>query len=317
MTHDSFDIGEEVITAFEQANNAEVTILKAGDAGEALTKAILTKSNPTADLFYGVDNTFLGRALDEGIFVPYQSPMFDDVPERLRLDSTKHVMPVDYGYVTLNYDKAWLEQNGLTPPDDLRDLTAPEWRGKLVVQNPATSSPGLAFLLATIERFPERSDYTWQQFWADLRANDVLVTDGWTESYYSSFTVYGGDRPLVVSYATSPAAEVFFSEGRLQEPPTGNVMAQDASFLQIEGIGILQGTENEDLAKKFVDFMMGVQVQEDFPTRMWVYPVNQDAELPEVFRFAEEPQDPAAIDPATIAENREAWIDEWTQIVVR
>jgi thiamine transport system substrate-binding protein len=317
MTHDSFAIGAEVITAFEEANNVTVTILKSGDAGEALTKAILTKDAPIADLLYGVDNTFLGRALAEEIFIPYRSPLLDSVPAQFQFDPTDHLMPVDYGYVALNYDEAWLAEHDLRPPTDLADLTKPEWRSRLVVENPATSSPGLAFLLTTIDRFSETDEYTWMDFWADLRANDVLVTDGWSDAYYVSFTLAGGDRPLVVSYTTSPAAEVFYSEGAYEEPPTGSMGLQKTAFLQIEGIGILRGTEQEELARRFIDFVMGRRFQEDFPTRMWVYPVNGDATLPDVCTFASAPIEPVSLDPARIAENREVWIDEWTRIVLR
>ena len=318
MTHDSFDIGAEVIAAFETENNAKVTVLKAGDAGEALTKAILSKDNPPADLLYGVDNTFLGRALNEGIFLPYKSPKLDKVRSEHRLDPSNHVMPVDFGYVTLNYDKAWMEANKLQPPKSLEDLAKPEWRNRLVVQNSATSSPGLAFLLTTIAKFGESGSYTWKEYWRDLRANGVMVTDGWEDAYYTAFSHSGkGDRPIVVSYATSPAAEVFYSEGKYKKPPTGNVVGPKASFLQIEGIGILKGTKKEALAKKFVDFVMERPFQEDFPTRMWVYPVNPEAATPEVFWFAEVPEAPAVLDPKVIAQKREQWIGEWTRIVLQ
>ena len=317
MTHDSFDIGEDVIAAFEAEHNASIQILKAGDAGEALTKAILTKGAPTADVLYGIDNTFLGRALDEGVFVEYRSPNLDLVPEAYRMDPTNHVMPVDFGFVTINYDIAWLEERGMTPPSDLADLTGEDWRGLLVVENPATSSPGLAFLLTTIDRFGETGPYTWKDYWADLRANDVLVTSGWEDAYYTSFSLYGGDRPLVVSYTTSPAAEVFYSEGTHETPPTGNIGGAKSAFLQVEGIGILEGTKREALARAFVDFALDRGFQEDFPTRMWVFPANAEAELPDVFRFVEPAADPAALDAAVIAANRESWIGEWTEIVLR
>jgi thiamine transport system substrate-binding protein len=224
---------------------------------------------------------------------------------------------VDFGFVNINYDLAWLTEHDAHPPNDLSDLTHENWKGLLVVENPATSSPGLAFLLSTIARFGETGEYTWKDFWADLRANDVLIANGWEDAYYTSFSMFGGDRPLVVSYTTSPAAVVFYSEGAYEAPPTGNMTGSKAAFLQIEGIGILAGTDNEKLAGEFVDFVMALVFQEDFPTRMWVYPANSDAVLPAIFDFVPPPGDPATMDPETIAANREAWIDEWTQIVLR
>ena len=317
LTNDSFDISEEVIAKFEQANNATVTIQKAGSSGQVLNRAILEKGNPSGDLLYGVDNTFLSRALREDIFIKYESSLIENVPDQFILDDTFHVSPVDYGYVNINYDKEYLEQNNLTPPATLEVLTQPEWNGLLVVQNPATSTPGLAFLIATVSYFGEDDDYDYLDFWADLRENDLAVKDGWSEAYYTDFSKNGGDRPLVLSYATSPAAEVFFSEGALTVPPTGNMLVDKATFLQIEGIGILKGTKNEKLAKRFVDFVLDRTFQEDIPGRMFVYPVNRLAQTPDFFQFAEVPTLPADIDSDTIDAKREEWIDAWTKVVLR
>ena len=317
MTHDSFDIGEDVIKAFEEANDATVVIQKAGDAGLALNRAILEKGNPSADLLYGIDNTYLGRALEEEIFDPYKSKNLDSVPDHLILDDTNHVTPIDYAYVNLNYDKAFLEDAGMSPPSTLEELTDPRWKGSLVVENPASSSPGLAFLIATVSYFGEDDDYDYLDFWRDLRANDVLVKDGWSDAYYTDFSKYGGDRPLVVSYATSPAAEVFFSEVELDDAPTGNILIDKATFLQIEGMGVLKGANSRNLARKFIDFALDIQFQEDFPDKMFVYPVNRDAKTPGFFKFAEVPTRPADITPDEISKKRETWIDAWTDAVLR
>jgi thiamine transport system substrate-binding protein len=317
MTHDSFNIGEDVIKAFEEANNATVVIQPAGDTGEALVRAILEKGNPSADLFYGIDNTYLGRALDEGIFDTYEPEGHHNIPEQFILDSTHHVTSIDYGYVNLNYDKAFLADAGLTPPVLLEELTGNAWKGMLVVENPATSSPGLAFLIATIAYFGEDGPYDYLDFWADLKANDVLVKDGWSDAYYGDFSMYGGNRPLVVSYATSPAAEFFFSETPLTESPTGNILIDKATFLQIEGIGILKGADSPNLARKFIDFALERRFQEDFPDKMFVYPVNPDATTPDFFKYAEVPAQPAGISAEEIGKKREEWIDAWTAVVLR
>ncbi|MGD9030531.1 MAG: thiamine ABC transporter substrate-binding protein, partial [Anaerolineae bacterium] len=187
MTHDSFDISEEVLQAFESQHNAKVEILKAGDAGVVLNQAILSRDNPLADVLYGVDNTLLSRALDADIFVPYESPALQEIPDRLELDEQHRALPVDYGDVCLNYDRAWFESAGLEPPAALEDLTEADYQGLTVVQNPATSSPGLAFMLATIGHFGETGDATWLDYWADLRDNDLLVTEGWSAAYYEQF----------------------------------------------------------------------------------------------------------------------------------
>ncbi|MCR4406614.1 MAG: thiamine ABC transporter substrate-binding protein [Anaerolineae bacterium] len=319
MSHDSFAVSESVIAEFETAHNAKLQFLPSGDAGSALNKAILSKENPLADVFFGVDNTFLSRALQADIFEPYKSQGLENIPDELELDSEYRLVPVDYGDVCLNYDKAYFEEKGLTPPQNLEDLTKPELKGLTVVENPATSSPGLAFLLATIGHFGESGDYNYLDFWRDMRANDVLVTEGWEDAYWGQSTwAGGGERPIVVSYATSPAAEVYFSEGKLSEPPTGNVLGDGACFRQIEFAGILKGTKNRDLAEAFIDFMLSKRFQEDIPLQMWVFPANKQAALPQVFLdFAQIPEHPAAVSPQEIAQKREAWIEAWTEVVLR
>jgi thiamine transport system substrate-binding protein len=316
MTHDSFDISSEVIEAFENEHNITVTFLQAGDAGEVLNRAILTKNNPLADVLYGVDNTFLSRALENDLFEAYESPALSKIPEELILDETHHMLPVDWGDVCLNYDVGWFEDQNLAPPDTLEDLADPAYQGLTVVENPATSSPGLAFLLATIDHFGEAG---YGEYWRTLRENDVRAENGWTEAYYGQFTAASdGDRPIVVSYGTSPAAEVYYSEGQYEVPPTAAVTAPGTCFRQVEFVGILQGTQHRRLARAFVDWMLGETFQEDIPLHMWVYPANQDAELPQVLvDFGEQATEPAKMLPDEIAANREAWIEEWTEIVLR
>ncbi len=321
MTHDSFDIGEETLAAFEEAYNAKVEILKSGDAGLMLNQAILSAENPLADVIYGVDNTLMSRALEAGIVEPYESPLLAEIPDRLELDPEHRLLPVDYGDVCLNYDKGWFTEHGLQPPENLEDLVRPEYKGLTVVENPASSSPGLAFMLATIGHFGLDGDYTWLDFWADLRENDVLVTTGWEDAYWGAFT-YGsqgeGDRPIVVSYASSPPVEVYFSEEEFEEAPTGVVVGDGSCFRQIEFVGILKGTANRDLAEAWIDFMLGTTFQEDIPLHMFMFPANENAALPDVFaRFAVIPENPAFVDPADIEANREAWIEQWTETVLR
>jgi thiamine transport system substrate-binding protein len=318
MTHDSFTLSQEVLAEFEQQEHVKLTLLPSGDAGAALNKAILAKDAPLADVFFGVDNTFLGRALAAGIFEPYQSPALASVPHEFQLDPSNQLIPIDYGFVTVNYDKQYLEQNSLAPPQSLRDLTKPEWKGKLVVENPATSSPGLAFMLATIATFGSDGAYTWLDYWRELRANDVLVAEGWNDAYYTQFSGSSGQgpRPLVVSYTTSPAAEVYFSEGKLEQPPTANMA--EGSFLQVEFAGILKGTRQRALAEKFIDFLLSKRVQEDIPLQMFVYPVGEGTALPAVFSsFAPAPTAFVTLDPAQIDQQREQWLQDWTKTVLR
>nr|MBI3912711.1 thiamine ABC transporter substrate-binding protein [Chloroflexota bacterium] len=315
LTHSSFAASEEVIREFEKANNAKVRILKAGDAGAALNRAILTKNNPLADVFFGVDNTFLSRALKENIFAAYAAKDAAKIPAEFKLDPQNRVTPIDYGDVCLNYDKKWFGDHKLAPPTRLADLTNSDYKGLLVVENPATSSPGLAFLLATVASFGEDK---YLDFWKQLRANNVAISEGWEDAYYNKSTWGGkGDRPLVVSYATSPAAEVFFSGGKAKEPPTGNVLGDNACFRQIEFAGVLSGAKNPQLAQKFIDFMISPRFQEDVPAQMFVFPARSDAKLPDFFQFAERPKKAATLSVDQIDANREKWINAWTTAVLR
>jgi thiamine transport system substrate-binding protein len=317
MTHDSFRVSEDVVLYFEAQYDINVQFLLSGDTGTALNQAILARDNPLADVFFGVDNTFLSRALNEGIFEAYQSPELAQIPAEFQLDSQNRALPVDYGDVCLNYDRIFFEEQGLLPPQNLEDLLQPEYRGMLVVQNPATSSPGLAFMLATIEHFGEEG---YLDYWSGLVENDLLVVSSWETAYFNEFSGSGGGgvRPIVVSYGSSPPAEVIFAEVAIDEPPTAVVTSPGSCFRQIEFVGILAGTPNRPEAELWVDFMLSPIFQEDMPLQMFVFPVNPHAELEEVFvehlAFAE---DPAYMDPESIGENRERWIQEWTETVLR
>lgn len=316
MTHDSFAISESTLSMFEAENGVAVELLPAGDAGAALNQAILAKEAPLADVFFGVDNSFMGRALAEDIFEPYQSPMLSQIPDELQLDGSYRLLPADYGDVCLNYDKAWFAENERPLPQSLADLADPLYAELLVVENPATSSPGLAFLLATIAEF---GDSGYLDYWADLRENGLLVTNGWEEAYYGNFSVASdGERPLVVSYASSPPAEVIFADPPVTDAPSGSLVAPGMCFRQIEFVGILAGTEKREMAEKLVDFILSQPFQEDMPLNMFVYPANEQAALPDAFvQWTQIPQETAVIAPETIDVNRERWIEAWTEVVLR
>jgi len=312
MTHSSFAVSEDVIKAFEVANNVKVTFIQSGDAGEALNKAILTKDAPLADVLFGVDNTFLSRALKANIFEPYQSPALENIPNQFKLDASFNALPVDFGDVCINYDKKYFSEKGLEVPQSLEDLKNPKYKDLLVVESPATSSTGLAFLLVTRAHFGD----AYLDYWKSLKENGVVVVDGWETAYYTNFSGSSGRGPqlMVVSYGTSPAAEVLFAETPPADSPTASIVGADTCFRQIEFVGILKGTHNRPLLEKFVDFMLGVQFQEDMPLQMFVYPVNKNAEIPEAFiKYAQTPDEPAVISPEEISANRDAWIEAWTE----
>lgn len=314
ITHDSFALSDAVVTAFEAASGIDVEFIPAGDAGEMVNRAVLASGNPEADVLFGIDTTLLSRAIDAEVFDPYVSSA-DALRPELREAGLGVVTPVDDGDVCINIDDGWFAEQGLEPPTTLEDLADPRYRGLLVVQNPATSSPGLAFLLSTIARYGD----AWPDYWDRLVANDVAVVNGWSEAYLSEFTAGGGggDRPLVVSYSTSPPAEIVYAEEPKPERPSTSVMA-DGCYRQVEFAGVLRGAEDPQAARAVVDWLLSPEVQADIPLSMFVFPARDGVALPEVFaEFVTRPESPAEIPAAEIADRRDAWIDEWTQIVLR
>ncbi len=316
VTHDSFAVSKPVLRSFERETGLKVRILQSGDAGEALNRALLSAGDPEGDVFFGVDSNLLSRAVDEDLFEPYESLELARVDPRYVLDEGHRVTPVDHGEVCLNVDRGWFASRGLAPPRSFDDLTEPRYRGLLVVENPATSTPGLAFLLATIARYDEDG---WQAYWRDLRASDVLVVDGWEEAYTARFSGASGSkgkRPIVVSYASSPPAEVIFAGKPLKEAPTAVV--ESTCFRQVELAGILRGARNEEGAKKLIDFMLSPAFQRDIPLSMFVFPVREGVALPPAFaKWAVVPERPLELPPAEIGRNRDRWIREWTDVVLR
>ena len=319
VSHDSFAVSDPVLKEFTKETGYTVKVLKGGDAGAALNQAILTNGNPQGDVFFGVDNTLLSRALDSGLFTAYRAKDLAKVGAAFQLDATGHrVTPVDYGDICVNYDRAYFEQHRLRPPESLDDLVKPEYRGLLVTENAATSSPGLGFLLATIAKYGENG---WQEYWKKLDKAGVEVVDGWEQAYNDRFSGSGGgkgngDKPLVVSYASSPPAEVIGVKPEPKQAPTG--VATGTCFRQVEFAGLLRGAKNPEGGKALLDFMVTKRFQEDVPLQMYVDPVRGDAKLPELFtKYAERVDQAYTVDPKQIAKNREQWVKAWTSIVLK
>jgi len=307
VTHRSFAVSDATLQRFTEQTGVSVDILDSGDAGTMVSQAVITAGNPLGDVMFGIDNTFLQRGLDADLFEPYTSPGLADVPDEFKLDPQHRVTPIDFGDVCVNY---WTDALDAPPPATLDDLTNPEYANQLVVENPETSSPGFAFLLATIARYDD-----WQAYWRALRNNGVSVAAGWEEAYYGQFTSGGGDRPLVVSYASSPPAEVIYADPPVEIAPTGVV--NDTCFRQIEFAGVLKGTAHPAAAQALIDFMLTPVFQNDIPLNMFVFPVANSATLPQVFIDNVTVADnPATLDPAVIEANRDEWTATWTDIVL-
>ncbi len=311
LTHSSFDLPKEMLAGFEQSAGVKLSIVKAGDAGEMLNKLILTRAQPIADVVYGIDNALASKAVAAGVLAAYDGPAAS-AASVARLPAP--LVPVDHGYVTLNIDKAWFAKQGVPVPTSLADLTQPAYKGLLVVQHPATSSPGLGFLAATIAGMGEAAAFDW---WARLRANGVKVAKGWSEAYYTDFSRNGGKRPIVVSYASSPAAEVFYSKEAISELPTASLTLPGGVFQQVEGVALVKGGGQVVAAGRFIEFLRSAPVQQAIPTSVWMYPATPGTALPEVMRHAAEPT--RFDNPSTdaLAKQSAAWVARWTKVVLK
>ena len=314
LTHSSFDLPKELLAQFEKDAGVKLQVVKAGDAGEMTNKLILTKAAPIADVVFGIDNSLLARAQAAGVIEPYAGPAAQR-PAAVALGAG--VVPVDYGYVTLNIDKAWFAQKGLALPTSLDDLAKPAYAKLLVVQNPSTSSPGQAFLMATIAGLGEEGAFKW---WGQMRGNGVKVVKGWTEAYYTEFTRNGGTRPIVVSYASSPAAEVFYSKEKITESPTANLFLKGGVFRQVEGVALVKGGNSSarEAAGKFIEFLRSAPVQQALQTTMWMFPAESGAPRANVMQA--HASEPVAFDTPSAADmsaHGKRWIQRWTQTVLK
>ncbi|WP_061961134.1 thiamine ABC transporter substrate-binding protein [Demequina flava] len=308
VTHDSFNVPDEVLASFEEETGLTVEFVAPGDAGSLVNQLVLTKDAPLGDVVFGVDNTFASRAIEEGVFTDYTS----EAPAAA--DAAAYAVPgsgaltaIDYSDVCLNYDIATFDGD-VELPEELSDLTDPAYAGMLSVSNPATSSPGLAFLLATVSEF----GYDWEQYWSDLTANDLRVTASWSDTYYTDFAApnYGGDYPIVLSYASSPPFEVIDGE-----PTTAALL--DTCFRQVEYAGVLEGALNPEAGQAVVDWMLSDEFQAALPTNMYVYPVSEQVEVPaEWAEYAPLAEDPHSLTPEEITEGRDEWIETWNSIVL-
>lgn len=311
LTHSSFTLPKPLLAQFERDAGVKLRITKAGDAGEMLNKLILTRANPIADVVFGIDNTLAPKALAAGVLDTYRGAAANS-PASFSLPAP--LVPVDYSYVTVNFDKAWFSKRGVALPKSLEDLAQPAYAGMLVVQNPATSSPGLAFMLATLGAMGEEKAFDW---WSRMRANGLKVATGWSEAYYTDFSRNGGKYPLVVSYATSPAAELFYAKDKPTEPPTGSLSLPGGVYRQVEGVALVKGGAQREAAGKFVEFLRSAPVQQQMQTEMWMYPVEPGVTRADVMRFAPEPAAfNAPVDSEMSAKSAD-WVARWTKVVLK
>lgn len=316
LTYDSFSVSEDIVAAFEEENQVKIQFIESGDGTTMLNQAILSKEAPIADVIIGLNSIMLSRALENDILLSYESPELANIADNYKMDQENRALPFNFGNVCINYDTAWFKEKGLAVPASWDDLINPVYSGQLVVENPITSTPGIAFMLATIAAYGEDG---FIDYWKSLLANKIEIADGWSTAYYNNFSAGGGmgPQPMVVSYDASPAAAPFYAETEMETAPTASILSDGMCYQVVEFLGILKGTQNQKLAEKFVDAILGKEWQEDLPGQMFVFPVNKNAVLSDVFtKFALIPENPAMLDPDLINEKRDSWLQKWNDEIL-
>ena len=284
--HDSFAISDELIQSFEEQSGFELEIVRLGDTGSLTNQLSLTRNAPIADVVLGIDNTFQSLAIESGI-------------------AQGDWVAIDYSDVCFNYDISYFELADLTPPSSWRDLIDPKYEGLTVVTNPRLSSPGLAFLATTFAGFETNAEVF--AYWRGLRDNKVKVAGSWEDAYFVDFTRYGGEKPIVLSYASSPAEEVVDGEAQ-------TAALRNECFRQTEYAAVLTNSPNPGGAKQFVDFLTSEAFQASVAEAMYVYPAVTGVEVPRAWAEHAQPATSVLGEDLDFAANRERWLKDWSDV---
>lgn len=268
---------------FEEKYGVTVEVRSYGDAGAVLSKVIAEGAKSDVDIVIGIDNILAKRALTEDIFLPYKSENADKISdESLVFDKSWRLTPYDFGSLAIVYDP---EELGTLEMDGLINLTDKKFKKNLIIQDPRTSSTGLAFLVWTYTAHKDDFD----EFWRKLKPSILTVTMGWDDAFEK---FEAGEAPMMVSYATDGAYSYeYYGETKYKAIIPGNV-----GYGQIEGAGIVKWTDEETLAKKFIDFILSPEFQSNIPLNQWMFPVVE-VQLPKSFEYAIEPGSLLTIDP--------------------
>lgn len=287
--------GPKVKEAFEQTCDCTVNFVGVADGVALLTRLKLEGETSKADVVLGIDTNLVEEAKQTGLFEAHGVDAANvQVPGGFSDDV---FLPYDYGHFAVIYDTEVIK----TPPTSLKDLVEGDPSQKIVIQDPRTSTPGLGLLLWVKSVYGDQAP----EAWAKLKDRVLTVTPGWSEAY-GLFTK--GEAPMVLSYTTSPAYHMVAEE-------TDRYQAAEFSeghYIQIEVAGLLKTAPEKELARQFLAFMLEPGFQDTIPTNNWMMPVAATSEpLPEAFGKLVQPKTTFLMDPAEVAANRQAWIDEW------
>lgn len=301
-TYDSFasTIAVKTIPIFEKMYDVKVKVLSFGDAGSVLSRIILEKESPRADVIVGLDQALLKKAVDAGVLEKYQSPKLSNIVLESLKDPSDFGTPYDYGAIAIVYNTESIDK----PPTSFEELLNARWKRSLVVEDPRTSSTGLAFLLWTIGVYGEEN---FLNYWSRLKDSILTVTPGWDEAFN---LLELGEADMMVSYATDGAYS-YHEYGVLKYMP---IAMQEGAFVQVEYASIVKGAANRDLAEKFIDFLLSEGFQREVPLNQWMYPVVE-VEMPEAFEYALKIDKTVSIDYEIVSEKLDSWLDSWAELM--
>lgn len=310
LAYDSLEFNDDLKVAFEKETGYTLELVQVGSGGELTNKLVLTKDNPEGDVAFGVDSISAYRAIKEGVFSE-ESVELSDAEKALMIADAPGLVAFDQSDVCINADPAWFKEKGLEVPASLDDLKDPKYKDLLVAMNPTSSSPGLAFFMATVAKYEDG----WKDYWVGLKDNGVKITKGWSDAFNTDFSAGEGkgDRPLMVSYGSSPAWAV-----NEEVTESSIVSLPDTCFRQVEYVGVLKNAKNAAGGAAFVKFVQKASTQEVFVGENYVHPVNPEVKLPEALaKFGKLADKPFTLDAKTISENQAKWLEDWSDLMTK
>ncbi|MBJ23765.1 MAG: hypothetical protein CMB64_03760 [Euryarchaeota archaeon] len=322
-TYDVYALTDEMIGDFENQTGITVSMIKLDDAGSVLDYLIQNKGTETIDLAIGLDNTYLQTAIKQGVLTEHLANNLDNISQdALAPYNGPFAVPFDMGHVCLNYDSSIVDGQNMTVPTSLWNLTEEEWRGKVAIPSPITSSPGRAFMLATLDYFNSLGESTseFEEWWSAMEENDVIITSGWSEAYETHYTGgygeyeagYVGDAHITVSYCHSPGVESWYN-GNWTKSAALNL--PKTSFFQVEYISSVMGGDQQSSAL-FIEFLLSEDINSNMPVQNSMYSVLEGFDLPEENGYLFHsiiPNEPSEISMIEIEENMESWLLLWNK----
>lgn len=217
-------------------------------------------------------------------------------------------IPFDYGVFALMWDSA----SGIAAPTKWEELLAPQWKRKLLLQDPRASTPGLAFVLGSREAFGAR----WAERARVLAGQWLTLTPSWDQAYGMFLK---GAAPLVWSYTTSQAYHVEYGKTDAEKQRYRAVVFEDGNPVQIEGAALvtagLAAPGAREAAEKLLKTMLSKEAQELVARKNWMFPVSDEAKVPESFTGVPKPK--RILQPSFAAAAVDRALKEWLPIAQR